>query len=230
MNTYSRLWFETFLETIPAAQTEKEISFITQFIPRPAHVLDLCCGEGRHARGLAARGYNVIGVDRDASAIAIARREIPNARFIVGDMRDLKSVRGNFDAVICMWQSFGDFDDATNADVLDQINKKLAIGGRFVLDIFQREFFKAHQGKWTLERAGRAIMENKWMSGNRLIVELDYGDGATDHFERRLFTPDEIAEQCARSGLARVLVCADFDANKPATAQNPRMQLVFEKR
>jgi SAM-dependent methyltransferase len=33
-------------------------------------VLDLACGQGRHARWLAAQGYGVLGVDRDADALA----------------------------------------------------------------------------------------------------------------------------------------------------------------
>jgi SAM-dependent methyltransferase len=33
-------------------------------------VLDLACGSGRHARWLAAQGYAVLGVDRDANALA----------------------------------------------------------------------------------------------------------------------------------------------------------------
>lgn len=39
-------------------------------IPAAGAVLDLACGSGRHARWLAARGYAVHAVDRDAAAIA----------------------------------------------------------------------------------------------------------------------------------------------------------------
>lgn len=38
-------------------------------IPAAGAVLDLACGSGRHARWLAARGYAVHAVDRDAAAI-----------------------------------------------------------------------------------------------------------------------------------------------------------------
>ncbi len=75
MNAYSSLWFKTFLETIPDSQTEKEAAFVERCLPRAKYtrILDLCCGEGRHARLLAARGYSVIGLDRDVSVIEIAR-------------------------------------------------------------------------------------------------------------------------------------------------------------
>lgn len=121
----------------------------------------------------------------------------------------------------------------TYATVLDiqQITEKLRTSGRFILDIFHRGFFESHQGVWTLERGGRTVIERKWMSGNRLTVELDYGDGCvTDHFERRLYMPNEIIDLCSRFSLDCVLSCTEFDEAKPVTAENPRMQIVFEKR
>lgn len=39
-------------------------------IPRGGEVLDLACGGGRHSRHLAALGYRVLALDRDAEAIA----------------------------------------------------------------------------------------------------------------------------------------------------------------
>ncbi len=48
-------------------------SFIARFatlIPANARVLDLAAGSGRHARLLAARGAQVLAVDRDAAALA----------------------------------------------------------------------------------------------------------------------------------------------------------------
>ena len=75
-NQYSRRWFGSFLETIPETWTAGEIAGIGQRIPLPSfrRVLDVCCGTGRHAGPLAAAGYEVTGVDRDAEAIAEAVR------------------------------------------------------------------------------------------------------------------------------------------------------------
>lgn len=39
-------------------------------IPARGRVLDVACGSGRHARWLAARGYEVDAVDRDAQSLA----------------------------------------------------------------------------------------------------------------------------------------------------------------
>src|SRR6478752_1156985 len=47
--------------------------WITRFahlVPAGGAVLDLACGRGRHLRWFAARGHRVLGVDRDAEALA----------------------------------------------------------------------------------------------------------------------------------------------------------------
>ena len=57
-------------------------AWITRFaplIPRGATVLDLACGNGRHARYLHSLGLQVTGVDRDSAAINDLRSEIPGA-------------------------------------------------------------------------------------------------------------------------------------------------------
>ncbi|MGZ8295508.1 MAG: class I SAM-dependent methyltransferase, partial [Telluria sp.] len=51
-------WVERFAPLIPAGE-----------------VLDLACGTGRHARHLARLGHPVLGVDRDAGALAAAGGE-----------------------------------------------------------------------------------------------------------------------------------------------------------
>lgn len=48
---------------------------------RQGTVLDVACGEGRHARYFLQRGLNVVAVDRDP-------QEIPGARFIRTDLED----------------------------------------------------------------------------------------------------------------------------------------------
>ncbi len=54
-------------------------AWVTRFAPlvrAGGRVLDLACGGGRHARWLAARGYAVEAVDRDAAALA-GLRDVP---------------------------------------------------------------------------------------------------------------------------------------------------------
>jgi SAM-dependent methyltransferase len=232
-NHYSTTWFELFLVPIDPAQTEREIAFITRWLPQPDYttVLDLCCGPGRHARPLARRGYRVTGVDRNAAALAVAAAESSNGIvYLQRDMRELESLPGSFDAAVCLWQSFGYYDAATNAEILAQIARKLKPGGRFILDIYQRDFFERNQGTRSFERGGASVTETKRMDRDRLIVRLDYAArGEVDQFEWQLFRPEEICQLAEQCGFRSLNVCAGFDEALLATAEQPRMQLVLEK-
>lgn len=239
VNDYSPVWFDTFLRTYWPHQTEKELDFLARHLPLPAYraLLDVCCGLGRHALPLAARGYAVTGVDRDAAMIAEARhaaRDLPagvgGATFIQADMRDLAAVPGAFGGAICLWQSFGYFDAATNTAVLRSMRDRLNPRGRIVLDLYHRDYFAVRQGVEVAERAGHHITTTRTMAGDRLTVQIAYDDAPPDVVEWQLYTPDAITALAGDLGLITVLACADFDDARPPTPNNPRMQLVFERR
>lgn len=179
MNLYSRTWFDAFLDQIPAEVTDTEVTFLQRVLPLPdyRHVLDLCCGSGRHAMPLTAAGYAVTGVDRDVVSLRYAEEKLrgTEACFIHGDIRSLSYLPSSFDAVLIMWQSFGYFDPDANLQVLHQVADALRPGGRLVLDLYHRAFFEAHSGTRMLRGHGRDIKETKWMDRNRLHVALDYG-------------------------------------------------------
>jgi SAM-dependent methyltransferase len=50
-----------------------------------AHVLDLACGSGRNLKGLAAQGFNLTGVDRDAEALEALK---PLGEMLHADLED----------------------------------------------------------------------------------------------------------------------------------------------
>jgi hypothetical protein len=79
-----------------------------------------------------------------------------------------------------------------------------------------------------VERAGRTFWETKELRGNRLRVELDFGD-AREIFDWQIFTPDEIAALAARCGLDEMLRCANFDENVLPNADAPRMQFILQR-
>ena len=48
-----------------------------QMLPERAFVVDLGCGDGRHAERIAAAGHNVLGVDYSFEALRVARQTQP---------------------------------------------------------------------------------------------------------------------------------------------------------
>jgi SAM-dependent methyltransferase len=57
-----------------------------RLLPPRGRVLDLACGSGRHVRWLAAQGFVVTGVDRDADALASLASLAGVAELLVADL------------------------------------------------------------------------------------------------------------------------------------------------
>ena len=230
-NAYSANWFEIFLPPSAAVAPEQEIEFLRRWLPLPAHrrVLDLCCGIGRHAHALSGSGFVVTGLDRNLQALRSAAAKGRGVRYLLGDMRCIPLADGSFDAVVCLWQSFGYFDAATNRQVLRAIRNILAPHGRLILDVYRSRFFEAHQGCRRIPKDSHEIVERRRMVGDRLQVELNYGEGAGfDRFDWQLFEPDDLCELARLEHFLPMVVCTDFESSKTASQDHARMQLVFE--
>jgi SAM-dependent methyltransferase len=127
-----------------AAQTEYEVDALARLLPPPpARVLDVACGQGRHAIRLARRGYEMVGVDTSASFLATARASAAefaaDVDFVESDMRNLDFVH-EFDAALSLCTAWGYFDDDTNQQVLDRIARSLRSDGRLVIDLIHRDW------------------------------------------------------------------------------------------
>jgi SAM-dependent methyltransferase len=225
---FSDAWFETFGRG-DEEQTEREVAFLLEVLPPPpATVLDVPCGFGRHSHGLAKCGYLATGVEKNEAVAAEARRDGLEAHVL--DMRALQELPGSFDAAICMWASFGWFDDDTNAVVLGHMAERTRSSGVVVLDVYDPAWFRAHQGPHKIERGGSRVHEHKRVVGNRLVTTLDYEDGRRDAFEWRLYEPEELRVIAAACGLDCERACAGFDARAAPVGETARMQLVFRRR
>src|SRR5436305_4284740 len=119
--TQRREWWQSYfdgqylLEYEPLFSLEKDRHEVARLIdvlglPSGARVLDVPCGQGRHAHLLAEAGFDVDGLDysRELLARAKARGTTSRLRYTRGDMRKLPSKwSGRFDAVLNLFTSFG---------------------------------------------------------------------------------------------------------------------------
>ncbi|MGH8995513.1 MAG: class I SAM-dependent methyltransferase [Acidimicrobiales bacterium] len=95
----------------------------------PAQALDLGCGTGRHATSyLVERGLDVTGVDVSPRSIEAARSEIPDAKFLVGDMTQVVFPESSFD-VITAFYSIIHVPRDDHSLVLGQVGTWLRPGG-----------------------------------------------------------------------------------------------------
>lgn len=232
-HVYSTAWYSTFLDTIPAEQTMHELAFIKRQMPLASHpkILDVCCGPGRHSNPLARAGYHVTGVDSNPDAVARARETAPaTASYRTADMRHLGELAEVFDGVINLWASFGYFDDRTNEAVARQMAGVLRPGGRALLDLYNRDHMATLPRHGTARRGAQEVKTTRTLLGSRFRVRLEYSSGASDDFDWRVYTPDELSAVCSVAGFDTLLACAWFDEAVPASAEHARMQVVLERR
>jgi SAM-dependent methyltransferase len=238
-NAYSALWFRLFMPLQTEESTRADVAFLARQLPLPRYrrILDLCCGYGRHTLGLAELGYQVTGVDRDEAAIAEAARRTRAAHrdvtYLIGDLRGVGALPGTFDAMISMWQSLSYFDEETNAEVLRQIRRRLTPGGRFIVDLYNREYFERHQGLKRQEIDGTIVESHGYLQGNRWHVVLTYRDAlgvlGGDHMDWQIFTPGEFVTLAAEYGFTSRLVCTWADETIAPSTDIARMQIVLER-
>ncbi len=99
-------------------------------------VLDACTGTGRHLAWLANHARSVTGVDQSPEMVALARRKVPGASFLVGDLcgdheGDLPDA--SFDLIVCSL-ALTHFADV--GEPITTLARLVRPGGRIVLTDF----------------------------------------------------------------------------------------------
>lgn len=99
-----------------------------------AAVLDLACGQGRHAIYLNSLGYEVVGADLSPNNIDAAKAfENEKLHFLVHDMRE--PLEKKYDTIFNLFTSFGYFSDPEdNVRVLKAMHDSLSEYGLAVID------------------------------------------------------------------------------------------------
>ena len=179
-------------------------------------VLDVPCGYGRIALELAARGFRVSGLDASGEYVAEARRRAEERRlaaeFVLGDMRALPW-RGEFDAALCVGNSFGYFDDEGNRAFLAAVHAALKPGGRFFLSyplVAELALAGRHLRDW--QRLGDTLLLSESWYERRGRLETTYTaiDLATrapideKHASYRVYPRTELEELVRTLGFTHV--------------------------
>jgi cyclopropane fatty-acyl-phospholipid synthase-like methyltransferase len=177
-----------------------------------SRILDIGCSGGLHSIELAKRGYQLTGIDREASAVKLARERCRrlrlNAKFFTVDLeKDDLSPLGRFDLVISIGNVMSHIPKKSLPVIFKRIRKCMKNDGIFLFDFivagdpFPEEVSEEELGiiwKRKLERSSGAISLNGFFS------EFDI----TTKFDLWGFTAEEISGMILEAGFAG----ADFSS------------------
>ena len=207
-------------------------------LPVGSRVLDVPCGQGRHAHLLAEAGYDVDGLDYSRQLLAVARRRGIGStlRYTRGDMRKMPARWSRrFDAVVNLFTSFGFFaHPADDIRVVREFARVLKPGGVLLWHggsrdgvmarFLGRDWWTSEKTLFTQERefdplSGLLTVRSNWRRGSR--------SGTREH-RIRLYTATRLSELFADAGL---IIEGSFDGftEKPLSRTSSEMLLVARK-
>ena len=220
-------------------RTRLELDFIEQELSLApgSGVLDLACGIGRHAVGMAGRGYRMTGFDFNARYLEIGAGSAERAGVRVawkqGDMRSLGFERA-FDAVYSYFTPFGYYSDAENEQVIENVARALVPGGRFLIDVSNRDYLLTHPllRTWTQRDDGALLMEESTLdlvssrvTSRQILIEPGGASRVTKEFDLRAYTCAELSALFRHHGLAVLLARGGPDGSEYST-ESRRLVLV----
>jgi len=242
-DAWFKRWFDSsFYHKLYAHRNEQEARyFIDNLIQElQPHVsscmLDLGCGNGRHSKYLASKGFDVTGIDLAASSIREAKKsERFRLRFYRQDMR---SPFGNnwFDYVMSFFTSFGYFEDPSDDHkVFLNIATALKPDGILMMDYINTPYAeKKLTAAEEKEIDGIRYFITRWTDEKhffkKIAIEEELFGEPLEYTERvRKFSIDDFDFMLHQHGLQLEQVFGDYELNEYDKETPPRLILVAKK-
>jgi D-alanine-D-alanine ligase len=201
--------------------TRREVDFIVSAaaVQPHSHILDLCCGQGRHCLELARRGFkHVMGLDRSRYLVRLAKKRAQGeglqVLFKEGDARNPRLPESSIDCVAIMGNSFGYFSNKQDDEkVLTAVGKILRPSGQLVLDItdgsHMHEHFERRSWEWIDEhhfvcRERSISQDGERLISREVIVHDEMGVIADQFYAERLYTRESIGKLLEKTGFRNI--------------------------
>ena len=198
------------------AQVEGAVRLLD--ISPPCRLLDLACGYGRHTLSLRKMGFGVVGLDNAWNLLERAAGDMLSSGlgipppFTRADMRVLPYRNNSFDVVVSLFTSFGYFDtEEEDQSVLHEISRVLRPGGKFFLDVLNKEWLMAHFDQRFWEEGDKAKLLNEMV--------FDYERGRLN--TKRTLIPDDGSEWTELFSSIRLYTLAEMMIHKMQTVGIP---------
>ncbi|MFN0121805.1 MAG: class I SAM-dependent methyltransferase [Blastocatellia bacterium] len=132
------LWADTY-DITPNPVVAMDARHTTRLLnpQKGERILDAGCGTGRNLRHLVAAGSRAIGLDFSLGMLRVARKRLPHAPLLQGDLQRLFPLRpAHFDAVLCAL--IGEHLEQLPA-AFAEMHRALRPGGRLVFSVYHPE-------------------------------------------------------------------------------------------
>lgn len=209
---------------------------------KPELVLDLACGTGNVTQRLAAKGYDMIGIDLSEEMLneAVHKNQYDNVLYLNQDMCEFE-LYGTVDSIICLCDSINYITEKEDLlQVFKLVNNYLNPKGLFIFDIntvYKFQYVLADNSySQTTENA--AYTWENFYDKDECINEyytnffIQNDTGSYDRFEEyhyeRGYTVDEIKILLEQAGLILLDVYAENSFDKPQ-ADSQRIYFVAQE-
>jgi len=219
-------WIELYPFMFPEERIEaagEEIDKVIALVDfQGSHILDLCCGPGRHSIELAKRGYTVTGVDRTPFLLNKARERAANegvdVEWVEEDMRQFARP-DTYDLVLSMFTSFGYFDSKAEDElVLGNMFRNLKAGGSVILEMMGKErLAKIFQPTISQVAADGSILVERheiideWTRVRNEWIIIKGREAKTFRFHHTIYSGWELRGLLERAGFADVRIYGGLD-------------------
>ncbi len=201
-----------------------------------AAMLDIACGKGRHSRMLAAKGFDVTGIDLSTDSIKEAKTyEAENLQFFVHDMR-LPFWINYFDYAFNFFTSFGYFNTRREHDnSIRTIAQSIKEGGVFVIDYLNVHYAEDHLVHTSdIEIDGVNYFLTKWFDEThfykKIIIEDEALEKPIEYREKvAKFSLGDFTEMLAYHQLQIQEVFGDYNFSDYHVKNSPRMVIIAKK-
>ncbi|WP_339848170.1 class I SAM-dependent methyltransferase [Paenibacillus sp. FSL W7-1088] len=156
------------------------VEFISKIAPLESYhkVIDLGCGPGLYSHKLALKGYGVVGVDFNKTAIDYAIKEAQKSDLVIEykneDITNI-NIDNEFDLALLIYQIYSVFSPEDRRKILDNIHRGLKPGGLVLLDVLSDVSFEKFTKNlvWGIAREDSPFSDQKHLM---LYASMKYPD------------------------------------------------------
>lgn len=187
---------------------------VLQYLRSGDSFLDLCCGTGQMAKALCERGFKVTGIDLAEEMLAYAKKNAPEATFLVADARSFSLEEESFAAVGCFYDSLNHLlSEEELRQAFSNVYRVLAKDGFFLFDLNMEEGYLQRWRSFHIDKEEYVcVVRSHYEQAEKLATmkvimfqkEGELWSREDLVFTQRCYEPDAVVKLLNEAGFAKV--------------------------